>query len=235
MSGESKNDTSLDQAVEELLHSTEPDLDATDPVQDASDPVAEASTAAPIPKGQMDLQVAAVIPMHSIPGVPAKRRPGRPKKVNTQPTPDDLAYHAEMQRQQVAYVDNDAIVRATKARKDTAETLHLCKERLAEVLAALEFRRIEDEKTGGKDSAQILSRQTAVLREIASIELRIRELGVQMIDLRSEPMQKVFSLLIGRVREVAIKVLPKAQLDLFFNRLETSVQGWEEEAEGMLR
>lgn len=222
--GSNTDDTkTLDQEVDEVLRT----VDETDPVNDGEPP--------PVPKAEMDLRVAAVIPMHQAGTIQIKRRPGRPKKVVAQPSTDDLTYHAEMARQQVHYVEADAIVRATQARKDSAETLHLCKERLARVAAALEFRRIEDEKTGGKDSAQILSRQTAVLREIAQIELKIREMGVQLLDLRGEPMQKVFTLLVGRMQAVAAEVLPKAQFDLFFNRLETALDGWEEEAEGLIR
>lgn len=221
----------LDQEVEEVLGA----VDGTDPVNDAGvDPVPEVQVV-PSPKAQMELKVAAVIPMHQVPGIPAHRGRGRPKKIETKPTPDALAYHAEMTRQQIEYVDNDAIVQATNMRKDSAEMLHLVRARLARVQASLEFRRLEDEKRGGREAAQILSRQTAVLREIAQIELKIKEMGVQMLDLHGEPMQKVFAMFVERIQRVASEVLPKAQFDLFFNRLETALEGWEEEAESLIR
>ena len=113
--------------------------------------------------------------------------------------------------------------------------LHLTKERYTRILAALEFRRVEDEKTGGKDSAQILSREAAVLRDIVGLEVRINEMGVGMIDLHGESMQKIFRMFVGKIREVALGVLPKEQFDLFFNSLETTLDGWEEEADALLR
>lgn len=228
MSNEQNNDAKkIDQEVEEVLGS----IDATDPVNEVLEPaLPEPST-----QGQKELKVASVIQMHKLAGVAVKQGPGRPRKPDQATTAALAAYHAQMAREQVSFVDNDPIVQATNARKDSAETLHLCKQRLARVHASLDFRRIEDEKLGGKEAAQILSRQAAVIREIAQIELKIKEMGAQTLDLRGEPMQKVFALLVGRIQAVAAEVLPKAQFDIFFNRLETSLDGWEEEADGVIR
>lgn len=217
--------TDLDNEVDALLETVEKDDAGADPIE-AEEPT--------MGKSEMDLQVAAVIPLHEVPGV-MKRRPGRPKKIAPQPSASDLVYHAQMAKQQTTYVESDAIVRATKERKDSMEMLHLTKERYARILAALEFRRIEDEKTGGKNSAQILSREASVLRDIATLEMRISEMGVQMIDLHGEQMQKVFAMFVTKIREVAKEVLPKEQFDLFFNRCETALEGWEDEADSLLR
>ncbi len=214
----------LDTDVDALLETVNKDDAGADPIE-----VEEAMS-----KSEMDLRVAAVIPLHEVPGTTMKRRPGRPKKIAPQPSASDLVYHAEMAKQQTRYVEGDAIVRATKERKDSMEVLHLTKERYARILAALEFRRIEDEKTGGKNSAQILSREAAVLRDIAALEMRISEMGVQTIDLHGEQMQKVFGLFVEKIRETAKDTLPKEQFDLFFNRVSTALEGWEEEADALL-
>jgi hypothetical protein len=218
--------TDLDNEVNALLDTVEKGEAGADPVEAEEEPMG---------KSEMDLRVAAVIPLHEIPGTTLKRRPGRPKKIAPQPSASDLVYHAEMAKQQTNYVESDAIVRATKDRKDSMEVLNLTKERYARILAALEFRRIEDEKTGGKNSAQILSREAAVLRDIATLEMRISEMGVQTLDLRGEQMQKVFGVFVTKIREVAKEVLPKEQFDLFFNRCETALEGWEDEADSLLR
>lgn len=223
-----------DQEVDALLEAVSSEAEETldddaDSSDDAADPITHED------KTKMDLKVAAVIPLHEVPGAHVKRKPGRPKKVQTQPTTSDLVYHAEMAKQQTQYVAADAIVRATKERKASLEMLQLSKERFALILATLEFRRIEDEKLGGKESAQILSRQAAVLRDIATLEMRISEMGSQLIDLHSEPVQKVFGMLVEKMRVIGAEVLPQEQFDIFFNRLSTALEGWEEEADALLR
>jgi hypothetical protein len=164
----------------------------------------------------------------------AKRGRGRPKSVAKKPDIDDLAYHQEAIQREVSFVDGDAVVKATSDRKDSVEVLHLLKGRIARAAAALEFQRVEMQKYG-KDTGQVTSRQIAALKEIALIELKIRELGAQMLDLRSEPVQKVLGMFIAKLQEAAKEVLPEEQFDLLFNRLETSLDGWEDEAESLLR
>jgi hypothetical protein len=56
-----------------------------------------------------------------------------------------------------------------------------------------------------------------------------------MIDLHSEPVQKIFGMFIGKLQEAAKAVLPQEQFDLLFNRLETELDGWEDEADSLLR
>jgi hypothetical protein len=218
----------LDRELEEVLDN----LDVTDPVSDGQK---AASNPVPSPQGQQELKIASVIQMHKLAGTTGRRGPGRPRKPDPETTKAIADYHAQMAREQVEFVDRDPIVRATDSPKESAEMLRLVRQRLARIQASLDFRRIEDEKLGGKEAAQILSRQTAVLREIAQIELKIKEMGAQTLDLRGEPMQKVFALLIGRIQKVASETLPKAQFDLFFNRLGTALEDWEDEADSVIR
>ena len=224
--------TETEKAVEELLDAVTgaDDTDDTDPIQDPVAEVAEAST-----KAQRDLKVAAVIPLHEVPGVAAKRGRGRPRKIKRQPTPDDLVYHAAMQRAQTEYVSKDDLVDAAVHRRGPAETLHLLKERLTRLAATLEFRRIEDEKYGGENSPQIISRQAAVLKELSQIELKIKEMDVQMLDPYSEPIQKLMGMFIEKIKNVAQETLPQKHFDVMFNRLEVEFEGWEEEADNLLR
>jgi len=164
----------------------------------------------------------------------AKRARGRPKKVEKKPDVEDLLYHQETIKREVGFVDGDAVVQATIDRKDSAEVLHLLKTRIARAAASLEFQRVEMQKLG-KDTGQVTGRQIAALKDIANIELKIRELGAQMVDLRSEPIQRVFALFIGKIQEAAKEILPEHQFDLLFNKLETELDGWEDEAESLLR
>lgn len=164
----------------------------------------------------------------------AKRTRGRPKKLEKKPNVEDLLYHQEVLRREVEFVDGDPIVSATTDRKDSVEVLHLLKTRIARAAASLEFQRIEMQKYG-RDTGQVTGRQISALKDIANIELKVRELGAQMVDLRSEPVQKVFAMFISKLQEAAKDVLAQEHFDLLFNRLETELDGWEDEAESLLR
>lgn len=249
MSTTNENQATMDQQVDDLLDAVEEvmetEADDTDPVESVEDQEEEQAS-----DSEKQLEVANVLPLHAAtakkldmrPGAVLKRREeeakkrgrGRPRKVTSKPTTDDLLYHQQMQEAEVEFIDSDAIVSATNNRKDSPELLHLVKSRVARAAAALEFQRIEQQKYG-KDTGQITSRQIAALREIAQIELKIRELGPQMLDLRSEPVQKLFGMFITKLRDSAREILPKQQFDLLFNKLETDLDGWEDEAEALLR
>lgn len=176
--------------------------------------------------------IGAVVPLHAATGNGIKRGPGRPKKVNPKPTTDDLLYHAEMIRQKGEFVAQDPLVRSTKTRQEPIETLQVLKAELAEEAAALLFTRIEEEKYG-RDTSQISTRRISALREVANIELEIKKLGITEIDLKGERFQKIFAHLLNCVKEAAEEVLSAEQADLLFNRMETKLEGWEEQAQAL--
>lgn len=231
-------DDDKDLSIKEILDA----VDDTDPVNEDAVEQSEPSTLSDAGKAQ--LMAANVIPIHAATAKPVDKRPGanlpgakkrgrgRPKKIEKQPTPEDLAYHQAMQAAQVAFVEQDIIHRTTCAKTDSAELLQASKERIARLIAVLEWQRIEEAKYGKLDGA-LISRQVAAIKELGLIELKIRELGVQMFDLRNDNFQKVFAYLIETFRDVAHQSLPDAQFDLLFNKLETEMQGWEDRAENL--
>ena len=185
------------------------------------------------PTGSRTSAVAAVVPIHLATG-PVKRGPGRPKKVNLKPTVDDLAYHAEMSRIREEFIAKDPVVQSTTQRKEALELLHNIKIQIAQEAAALNFARIEDEKRG-VNTAQTSSRRINALKEVANIELEIRKLGVQALDLKSERVQKLVGFLIEVVQKAAVEVLDPKIFDLFVNQLGTALEDWEERAEHVIR
>lgn len=195
----------------------------------------EASDMSTPKNNSLQLQAAVVVPIHAA-TAPAKRGPGRPRKINPKPTPDDLAYHAEMQRQQLNFIEQDAVVQAADSVTDSIEILQTLKRKIARSAAALEFQRIELQKYGKtQEATQVVSRQITALREVAAIEAEIAEKRTQTLDLRSGDIQKVFQLFIEKIKEVASETLPHESQDLFFIRLESALEGWEDEAESRLR
>ncbi len=183
----------------------------------------------------MQLKVATIIPLHDATGS-VKRGRGRPRKINPKPTPDDLAYHAEMQRHQVEFVQQDEVLAAVSDRRGSAEVLHLLKQKIARDAAVLDFHRMELQKYGKTEEASAVAKKhIAALKEIAQLELQIRALNDQIIDLRGEKFQKIFSMMVAKFRDVAKETLNQEHFDLLFVRLENALENWEDEAEGLIR
>jgi len=158
-----------------------------------------------------------------------KRGRGRPRKVERMPTTTDLEYHAEMMVEKDKFVKEDPLVGAVAGRAEPIEVLRLVKAQIAEECAALHFQRLENEKRG-RDTAQVSTRRIESLKKIADIEFEMRKLGADSVDLKSERFQRVFLFLIQILKETAEQTLPPEQIEVFFNRLESALQGWEEKA-----
>lgn len=175
---------------------------------------------------------ASVVPINK----PVRRGRGRPPKVVSQ-TSSQAEFNQALLEQEIAFVDKDEVVKAIIRGEDSLRTMHILKERIARSAATLDFIRIQNQKLGknSREIPQIVSRQISALKEIANIELEIRKLGVDHVDLNNPLLQKVFKLLIDKFRDVASSVLSSEQFDLVWNKLETELEGWEEEADGIVR
>lgn len=176
---------------------------------------------------------AAVVPI----GKPLKRGRGRPANVHTPPAPSVAEYNRAIIAQQVAFVENDEVVKAMSRRVDSVGTLHMLKERIARSAATLEFIRLQQQREGkyNREIPQVVSRQVAALKDIAHIELEIRKLGAVEVDLTNPKIQAVFKLLIDTFRDVLEGLLDPSEFDLVWNKLETELEGWEEKADGLVR
>ena len=184
--------------------------------------------------------VVQLLPVHAAPHGPDRhplkmqRRAGRPRKVERAPTTSDLEYHAAMVEEKAKFVDNDPVVVASQKHTDPLSMLAFIRTEVAKESAALHFQRLENEKHG-KDTSQISTRRIDALKKIAEIVLEVKKLGADVIDVHSEKFQMIFSIWIGIIREIAESTMTPEQLDLFFNRLTTKMEGWEEKAEEVLR
>lgn len=185
-----------------------------------------------------------LLPVHAAPTVGGKskggttlkveRKRGRPRKVERMPTTSDLEYHAEIADTKQQFIEQDKLVQAARKNADPQQILALIKEEVAVEAASLHFQRLENEKFG-KDTSQNSSRRIDALTKIANIELEIKKLGGTLIDLKSEQMQKVFAFWVETLRDITQETLTPEQIDIFFNRLETKLQGWEDRASDLIR
>ncbi len=163
-----------------------------------------------------------------------RRKVGRPREVKRMPTTSDLEYHAIIAEQKGKFIDEDRVVQAALKHADPMDMLSVIKSEVAKETAALHFQRIENEKYG-KDTAQISSRRIDALKKIADIELEIKKIGGNNIDVHSEQMQRIFKFFIETVQAILTENLSPEQIDLVFNRLTTEFDGWQEKLADVLR
>lgn len=195
-----------------------------------------------MPDGSPLDNVRQLLPVHAAPkrgaggGVlKVDRQRGRPRKVEKMPTTSDLEYHARISEEKAKFVTQDPVVVATSTGKvDAPDLLRKLRTEIAKEAASLLFQRVESEKFG-KDTSQTSTRRIDALTKIAHIELEIAKLGPSQIDVRSEKFQQVISLFIEFMREAAAETMSPEILNLFFNRFETKMNGWEDKAEDKLR
>jgi len=184
-------------------------------------------------------RVVQLLPVHTAPytgknSLTVKRGPGRPRKAERMPTTTDLEYHAEMTETKARFIDADPVVNATSRLTDPMDVLRVVKLEVAKETAALHFQRIENEKHG-RDTSQISTRRIDALKKIADIELEMRKLGADVINVRSEKFQRIFKLWLDTIREIAEQTMTPEQINLFFNHFETAMDGWEDKASDVLR
>ncbi len=189
--------------------------------------------------GDRIASVVSIVPVHGAPrtdknDLKVKRKPGRPRKIERAATTSDLEYHVEMVAKRQEFIGTDELVKAVEAKDGPLNILYLIKKEVAKEAASLHFERIETEKHG-RDTGQVSTRRIEALKKIADIELKIKELDNESINLSSERMQKVFQQWVEALREIAQETMPPEMLDLFFNRFATVMEGWEERATGALK
>jgi len=182
-------------------------------------------------------KITRLLPVHSVVGLEKGviRTPGRPRTVERKPTTSDLEYHQEMAKEKAEFIEEDPIVKAIQGRVDTATLMQRLKEEVAREAAAIHFQSLESGKFG-RDSIQASSRRIDALKRIAELELEIKKLGADTLDLRSERMQKLFQYIVAAFREGCVSTgMSPEQIDILFNRLSTNLEGWEEKAADLVR
>lgn len=186
-----------------------------------------------------------LLPVHAAPTMGGKgkqgdaykveRQRGRPRKVERMPTTSDLQYHDLMAQEKEKFIASDPVVIATtKGKAEATGLLKILQTEIAKEAAALQFQRMENEKFG-KDTAQTSTRRIDALTKVANIALEIKKLGPGTIDPYGEDMQKILALWVDAIKEVCSETLSSEQVDLFFNRLMSKLEGWEEKVANAAR
>lgn len=175
------------------------------------------------------------LPLQELTGEPGVQRPrGRPKKVETRPDLYDAWYHQQISEERRQHIDADEVVAAVRGRSEAREVLQGIRRAVAEEAAALQFQRRELEKRG-RDAAQISTRRIDALVQLGRIELELRKLYAQEIDLRGERFQKVFRLWVEDLQAILVELLTAPQTEVFFARLQSRMENWEDRAESIIR
>jgi hypothetical protein len=166
-------------------------------------------------------------------GKAAGKRTRTPGSKFNRPTEEDMAYYEETAEERDKFIKEDTVVKSA-ADRDPLALLSTLKTEVARETAALAFQRKLNEMMG-KDITQISGRRIDALKKIADIEMEMRKIGFDQVDVYGEKFQKVFKLWVDIIRDVAQDTLPPEQIDLFFNKLQSELDGWEEKAENLVR
>jgi hypothetical protein len=160
---------------------------------------------------------------------PKERREAREAIAN-------LAYQADVAEARRDHVAKDPLVRAVGLNNaDSVDVLKAVRAEIAREQAEMHFQRLEAEKRGiGRDPKLSKTRIDALVK-IAQIESEIRKFGAEALDFKSPKFQKVFALWVEAIKEVAVELFTPEQVDLFFNRLGTKLDGWEDRVSDTLR
>jgi len=153
--------------------------------------------------------------------------------VRNRPSQEDLEYYEALSEEREQFVSGDPVVQNSSG-KDPLSLLSALKKEVARETASLAYQRIINERMG-RDSSAISGRRIDALKKIADIELEMHKIGFDQLDLHGEKLQRVFQLWTEIVKDAAVATLGPEQLDLFFNRLTTAMDGWEERAADLVR
>jgi len=160
-------------------------------------------------------------------------KPKTPGGRFNRPTAEDNAAYEATLSERTEFIEQDAVVQSARG-KDPLALLSTLKAEVARESAALAYQRLLNEKMG-RDITQVSSRRIDAIKKIADIEMEMRKIGFDQIDIHSEKFQRIFKLWIENIRTVAEQTLTPEQLDLFFNRLQTEMDGWEDKAADLIR
>lgn len=211
-----------------------PEVPAPEPPVDETDPIEGAEAESTPQENPVMDNVRQLLPAHLLPKTKTGRPVGRPRKLEPKPTLHDLEYHAQMTAEKSLFINEDPVVKSLAGKPDSAQLLAHIRTEIAKEAAALHFQRVENEKLG-KDTAQTSTRRIDALTRIAHIELEIRKLAPDTLDVRSEKFQKVFKMFIEIMKECAQETLSPQAIDLFFNLFSTRMAGWEDRAADFTR
>lgn len=197
--------------------------------KDAEELLAEVTGPEPRPQQQPTIQLIYAPPKQG--GRALGTRPAFPGRMRQ--SPEELEQYeaeAEARRQ---FVAADPVVKNATG-KDPMALLSAIKQEVALEIANLAFQR-ELLNRRGKDTSGLSGRRIEALKKIADVELEMHKIGFESLDLHSEKIQRVFQLWTEIVRDAAVETLGPEALDLFFNRLTTAMDGWEEKAADLVR
>ena len=166
---------------------------------------------------------------------PLQGPPALPARINPQVLPEHHAQQLSEIRSE--FVESDEIVRfADEGKSDSVGMIKLIRKRMARAASNLEFGVNELQKYGRMlESTQVIGRQMNALRDLAHIELELTKKSDQYLDIRSDKVVKLLEMFLGLVKKTADDTLEAKAVDMFMTKLESNLEGWEDEAEARLR
>ena len=174
------------------------------------------------PKPPSEPVVAIIIPIRELDDVGrpvVRRRPGRPRRVESAPTIDEALYNDAIAKAANDAIEQDSVVTAAKA-NDSLAVVDRAIRSVAEEAAALKFDREVATRQGRSDAAErTSSRRVGALARIGEL-LGIRDqLRRGKDDLDPDLVERAVALLVAQVEEVVTEVGDVPMADRFMAAL----------------
>ena len=178
------------------------------------------------PKPPSEPVVAVIIPIRELDdgGRPVvRRRPGRPRRVESAPTIDEALYNDTIATAASDAIEQDSVVTAAKA-NDSLAVVERAIRSVAEEAAALKFDREAATRQGRSDAAErTSSRRVGALARIGEL-LGIRDqVRRGKDDLDPDLVERAVALLVAQVEEVVKEVADVPMADRFMAALRAQV------------
>jgi len=160
-----------------------------------------------------------------------RRRPGRPRSIGRAPDEHERERHRRLQARLQAFVEADAVVKATSVEtaRTSTSTVDQALLSVARECAGMKWEREQAQARGRPGSEKIASRRIDGLSRLANLILERTRAGADDgLDPFNPKFQRVVALFLQQMRACAEETLTADVAAGFLSRFEAKVRGWED-------
>ena len=153
-----------------------------------------------------------------------RRRPGRPRRVETAPTVDEEVYHQAIAEAVERGIAEDPVVRAVESDNPGQVILAALRAAAVESAALLWVReRAQREGRPGPEVDKLCARRTNALCRLADLTIAKAKLDAESTTIDSEDAERLAGLLVAEVEEVIHEVAPADMAGRFLASLRSQM------------
>lgn len=156
-----------------------------------------------------------------------------PMVINTKiakiPSKVDRDYAVKMAQAREEHISSSTMVHGAK-KGDAVAVLTQISTYLAKNIELLEFRK-QFLEAQGADTTHVITKQSELLKQLASIQFDLRKQKIDTVDFNSPHFIKLSKFIVEQIVAVAKETLSPEDVDIFIQRLSTEMEGFGEKLE----